>query len=125
LRLDYLHKAQTAVAEKQRAQKMAQTAQQVNNAPGILLRADQLHMVKSTVGFINRAAHPDYRVFVNINEFHLTNLSNHFSEGPATVKLTGKFMGSGTTVSIPPSGLRKGPDFDLAMRMRIPRCNDE
>ena len=99
MQLDYVHKAQTAVAEKQAAQKVARTAQEVNNAPGILLRADQLSIVKSTMGFVNKAANPDYRVFVEVNEFGLTNFSNHFTEGPATGKLTGKFMGSGKTVS--------------------------
>jgi hypothetical protein len=128
LRLDYIHKAQTAVAEKQVAEKVAQTAQEVNNAPGILLRADQLSIVKSTMGFINKAVNPNYRVFMNVNEFRLTNLSNHFSEGPAVAKLTGKFMGSGTTVvnaTFRPE--TKGPDFDLAVRIentQMPSMND-
>jgi hypothetical protein len=118
MRLDYIHKAETAVAEKQVAEKVAQTAQEVNNAPGILLRADQLSIVKSTLGFTNKAAPPNYRVFMNVNEFRLTNFSNHFSEGPAVGKLTGKFMGSGTTVV--PATFRpekQGPDFDLAVRL--------
>jgi hypothetical protein len=118
MRLDYIHTAQTAVAEKQVAEKVAQTAQAVNNAPGILLRADHLGIVKSTIGFINKTANPNYRVFANVHEFRLTNFSNHFSEGPAVGKLTGKFMGSGTTVvtaTFRPE--TKGPDFDLAVRI--------
>ena len=118
MQLDYVHKAQTAVAEKQAAQKVARTAQEVNNAPGILLRADQLSIVKSTMGFVNKAANPDYRVFVEVNEFGLTNFSNHFTEGPATGKLTGKFMGSGKTVSTFTFRPEKaGPDFDLSVRI--------
>lgn len=128
MRLDYVHKAQTAVAEKQVAEKMVQTAQEVNNAPGILLRADQLSIVKSTLGFINKAEHPNYRLFVNVHEFRLTNFSNHFSEGPTVGKLSGKFMGSGTTVvtaTFRPE--KKGPDFDLAVRIedtQMPSMND-
>jgi hypothetical protein len=118
MQLDYVHKAQTAVAEKQAAKKVARTAQEVNNAPGMLLRADQLSIVKSTMGFVNKATKPDYRVFIEVNEFGLTNFSNHFTEGPATGKLTGKFMGSGKTVVTSTFRPEKaGPDFDLAVRI--------
>ena len=42
--MDYVHTAQTARAEKARVQKAKQVAHEVSNAPGILLRADELRI---------------------------------------------------------------------------------
>jgi uncharacterized protein involved in outer membrane biogenesis len=46
LQVDYIYTAQTAVVEKRRVQKVKEVAQEVSNAPGIRLRADQLHLVR-------------------------------------------------------------------------------
>jgi hypothetical protein len=111
VQVDYLHKAQTAAAERQAVQK----AQEVSNAPGLLLRADELSVVKSQMGFINEAVQPHYRVFLAPIEVYLTNFSNQLTEGTAVAKITGKFMGSGRTVvgaTFRPE--TKGPDFTLA-----------
>ena len=115
LQADYIHTAQTAVVEKRRVQKIKQVAQEVSNAPGILLRADQLHLVRGTLGFVNRATRPEYRLFLDNAEVHLQNFSNQLTEGTAVVKVTGRFMGSGRTVvgmNFRPE--TKGPDFALA-----------
>jgi hypothetical protein len=113
--LDYIHTAQTAPVEREAAQKVQEKAQEVSNAPGILLRADQLSIVRSDIGFVNKAARPNYRVFLAPIEVHLTNFSNQFTEGPAVAKVTGKFMGSGQTVVgatfLPET---TGPNFALA-----------
>jgi hypothetical protein len=115
LRADYLHTAQTAVVEKRRVQQVQQAAQEVSNAPGILLRADQVRLTHSTLGFVNRAARPDYRLFLEGAEVDVHNFSNQLTEGTAVAKVTGKFMGSGRTVvgaSFRPE--TQGPDFALA-----------
>jgi Domain of Unknown Function (DUF748) len=115
LQADYIHTAQTAVVEKQRVQQVKEAAQQVSNAPGILLRADQLSLLKSSVGFVNRAARPEYRLFLENAEVHVQNFSNQLTEGTAAAKVTGQFMGSGQTVvgaSFRPE--TNGPDFALA-----------
>jgi Domain of Unknown Function (DUF748) len=115
LQVDYIHTAQTAVVERQRVQKVKQVAQEVSNAPGLLIRADQVSMVQSTLGFINRAAQPEYRLFLENAEVHLRNFSNQLTEGTAVAKVTGRFMGSGRTVvgaNFRPE--TKGPDFSLA-----------
>jgi uncharacterized protein involved in outer membrane biogenesis len=46
LHADYIHTAETAAGEKQRVQQGKQVAQEVGNAPGILLRTDQLRLVR-------------------------------------------------------------------------------
>jgi len=115
LQIDYLHTPHTAVAEQARARQVKQTAQEVSNAPGLLLRADELSLVKSQMGFINEGANPHYRLFVSELAVHLTNFSNHLTEGTSIAKVTGKFMGSGQTLvgaTFRPE--IKGPDFALA-----------
>jgi hypothetical protein len=115
IRIDYLHSAQTAVAEQERGKQVRQAAQQVSNAPGILLRADEVSIVKSQMGFFNEAANPHYRLFLTDLEAHLTNFSNHLSEGTMVAKVTGKFMGSGQTrVGATFRPETDGPDFAIA-----------
>jgi hypothetical protein len=90
----------------------------VSNHPALLLRADEIHIIGATLGFENKAADPDYRLFLADAAFHLTNFSNQLAEGTTVSKLTGKFMGSGATVvnaTFRPE--TKGPDFDLAVRI--------
>jgi Domain of Unknown Function (DUF748) len=115
LRIDYIHTAQTAVAEKERGKQVKQAAQEVSNAPGILLRADEVSIVKSEIGFINKAANPHYRVFLTDLEVYVTNFSNQLTEGTMVAKVTGKFMGSGQTLvgaTFRPE--TNGPDFAIA-----------
>jgi hypothetical protein len=115
LQADYVHTARTVAVEKRRVQQVKQAAQEVTNAPGILLRADQLRLVKSTLGFVNRAARPEYRLFLDGAEVQVQNFSNQLTEGTAVAKVTGQFMGSGQTVvgaNFRPE--TNGPDFALA-----------
>jgi hypothetical protein len=115
LQLDYVHTAQGAPVKKGRAQPGKRVAHEVSQAPGLRLRADRVRVVQSQIGFVNRAATPAYRLFLAEAEVHLTNFSNHLTEGTAVAKVTGNFMGSGRTVvgaSFRPE--TKGPDFALA-----------
>jgi hypothetical protein len=115
LQMDYVHTAKTAVVEQKRVQQAKRVAEEVSNAPGILVRADQLDIVGGTFGFVNRAARPEYRVFLDRAEVHLHNFSNQLTEGTAVAKVTGRFMGSGRTVvgaNFRPE--TRGPDFALA-----------
>jgi Domain of Unknown Function (DUF748) len=115
LQLDYVHTAQTTPANNARAQPGKRAAQEVRQAPGIVLRADRVSVVQSQIGFVNRAAAPAYRLFLAEAEVHLTNFSNQLTEGTAVAKVTGNFMGSGRTVvgaSFRPA--TQGPDFALA-----------
>jgi Domain of Unknown Function (DUF748) len=115
LQVDYIHTAQTAVVEQRRAQQVKRVAQEASNAPGLLIRADDLHLVKSTFGFVNRATQPQYRLFLDNAEAHVRNFSNQLAEGTAVAKVTGRFMGSGRTMvgaNFRPE--TQGPDFALA-----------
>jgi hypothetical protein len=115
LQVDYIHTAETAVVERRRAQQVKQVAQEASNAPGLLVRADQVSLVRSTLGFVNRAVRPEYRLFLDDAEVHIQNFSNQLTEGTAVAKVTGRFMGSGRTVvgaNFRPE--TQGPDFALA-----------
>ncbi|HEX8949637.1 MAG TPA: DUF748 domain-containing protein [Dissulfurispiraceae bacterium] len=126
--MDYTHLAATAAAEKQRAEKAKQTAKQLSNKPATLLRIGRLELVKCNFGFINATANPRYRVFFSGVNLRLANFSNHFSQGPATLEISGLFMGSGKT-SV--SGIFRpethGPDFYVKVaivRTWMPTMND-
>ena len=78
------------------------------------MKVDEFQLARSDIGFVNEAKSPAYRVFVEPVDLTITNLSNHFSEGPAVARASGKFMGSGpatATARFRPD--TEGADFDL------------
>ncbi|HEY3308537.1 MAG TPA: DUF748 domain-containing protein [Desulfuromonadaceae bacterium] len=118
MKVDYIHSAASAAKEKGRAGQVGKSAKKVSNKPGILLRVDQMNLKDCTVGMINKDATPAYRVFLSDLDFNLTNFSNHFSQGPAHVKMNAKFMGNGltnATARFRPE--KKGPDLDLYVKI--------
>jgi hypothetical protein len=118
MRVDYIHARSTAVVEKKRAVAVGKTAKKLANEPGLLLRADQVSLTGCNFGLVNNAAPKPYRLFISDADFELKNFSNQFSQGPAQARLTGKFMGSGTTAATmhfrPP---KAGPDLDLQLKV--------
>jgi hypothetical protein len=126
--VEYVHMARTAAVEKQRVGQAKTAAKKVDNAPGTLVRIGELHLTKSTVGFINKAKTPPYRIFVTNLDGVLMNLSNHETEGPALAKVNGKFMGTGTAAADATFEAEKsGPAFDVAVRIEevsVPTLND-
>ena len=68
---------------------------------GVVLHAGEVTVTDATVGFVNREASPDYRVFLANAALTIENFSNQKSEGFGRARLTGQFMGSGpTTVAV-------------------------
>jgi uncharacterized protein DUF748 len=120
VQLTYTHTASGTQKEKEKkaAQKTVQAAEAVNNNPEILVRADQLDIIKSIFGFENKAVNPPYRLVWTEAEFHLNNFTNHLTEGTMVGKLTGKFMDwSTTSIGATFRPETHGPDFDLAIRI--------
>jgi hypothetical protein len=118
--VDYVHTAGDARAktEQKAARATADAAQAVANRPDLQFRVDRLRIDGGTFGFVNRAANPPYRVHLAKTALTLENLSNHFVDGPARVRLAGRFLGSGDTLV---TGTFRseldGPDFDLDVRI--------
>ena len=117
VKMDYIHSARTAAAEKRKVEKTRRSAKEAVDKPGLFLRIDDL-LLTGEVGFVNRAQNPDYRLFLSRADLRLANLSNRFLQGPAEARLKGFFMGSGRTDIIGRFRPEKdGPDFDLFLRI--------
>ena len=95
--VDYLHLPQTVAVEQERVQQAAQTAKKLSNVPTSKIRVEVLTIKNSSFGYVNKTSNPNYRLFIDHAEATLKNFSNQFAEGPATLELKGKFMGSGGT----------------------------
>lgn len=127
LRLDYLHTAATAGAEKKRAAKVSRAA--LDDRPPMLVRVDRVHLAQSVLGLVQRpAGRSPYRVYLDGADLSVTNLSSGFQKGPARARLTGRFMGSGATrASATFREPADGPDFDLNVAIEgasLPAMND-
>ncbi len=128
LHLDYVHTAQSAPAETERAKAVKQAAAKVTNAPDVLLKVHQVSFIHSELKFMEEAADPHFSLDIADLNLKAENLSNHFSEGPARINLTGKLMGSGNTTMtaiLRPSNNGPDLDFDLAAQdVDLTRLND-
>ncbi|HEY6050289.1 MAG TPA: DUF748 domain-containing protein, partial [Thermoanaerobaculia bacterium] len=114
VRVDYIHTAATAPAETARKDRVAKAAKDASNRSDMDLRLDRFEIRNGDIGLVNRAKNPPYRAFVSDTNLTITNLSNKFVHGPATARVTGRFMGSGTARAIAHFRPEKsGPDFDL------------
>jgi len=114
LRLDVVHSPATAANERAKKAAVEKAASNVTNKPAVLLRLQKLRIRDGEIGLVNKAHNPPYRAFLSRTNVDVTNLSNHFSQGPAKATLTGRFMGSGpshATATFRPENA--GPDFDL------------
>lgn len=128
IQVDYVHTGPTAAAEREQREKAASAAKQTSNAPDLFLKINELRLSRSTVGFVNKATTPAYRVFIADTDGSLTNLSNHALEGTAAAKLKGAFMGSGTATAEGTFKAEKsGPVFDIDVRIEevdVTKLND-
>lgn len=115
---EYVHTPRTAEIEKVRAQRSVEAARRVANKPDIDLRVDRLDITKSTLGFVNRAKTPEYRLLLTDTDLTVENLGNQGREGPAMIRLRGRFMGTGdTAVSMTLRPRRGGADMDFTARV--------
>jgi hypothetical protein len=112
---DYLHKeVQTSPTEKI-TKEAGKVARQTANQPTLEVKIDKFS-ADGRIGWINQAANPPYRIFLDAAKIQIENLSNHLKEGVAHVRATGKFMGTGATrlqATFRPE--TKGPDLDLTL----------
>jgi hypothetical protein len=115
---EYVHTPRTAEIEKERAQRSLEAARGAVNKPDLDLRIDRLDITRSTLGFVNRAATPEYRLVLTDTNLTVENLGNQRQQGPAMIRLKGRFMGTGDTVVTmalrPRTG---GGDMDLTARI--------
>jgi hypothetical protein len=116
--VEYMHVPQRQGVVREATAKTATAAQEATNAPDVLIRAQEVKVVNSTVGFVNRAVTPAYRAFVSHLALTVENFSNQLADGEMLARLSGRFMGSGpTTATATFRPERNGPDFDLSLRI--------
>jgi hypothetical protein len=114
LAADYQYMKVDAAAHKEVVKEGAQAAQNVSNARDVVLHVDDLRVVNANVGFINKNANPEYRVFIEEMNLTLKKFSNQKDEGYGHAILTGRFLGSGaTTIDATFRPEKRGPDFAL------------
>jgi hypothetical protein len=126
--IEYVHKPETAAAEKQTAERIRETAKQLTNHSDLLLRVDDVKILRSTFTFRNDAAHTPYRVSLADVQIRLANVTNQRAEGKVRGDMTGKFMGSGdAAVHLTLSPDVQRPEFDVTVRVdgtEMPAMND-
>ena len=97
----------------------------VHKDPSVVVKVSHGKILHSDVGFIDKAASPDYRVFFSDMNLDLSNFSNRPEEGMGSMKLTGNFMGSGPTVVTgsfrPENRTRTSLCKSASSRLRSPR----
>ncbi|MBV8775474.1 MAG: DUF748 domain-containing protein [Deltaproteobacteria bacterium] len=119
INLKYVHLPQTTGKEQKHVDQAKNTAKQVNNKPGIVLKVDKAVVNNSRIAYTDQGGKPPYTLFLTDLTVSTTNFSNHFYQGTSIIQLTGKFMGSGDTLvkaNFRPE--KKGPDFTLNAAIR-------
>jgi Domain of Unknown Function (DUF748) len=118
LKGDYAYRKRTAEPVKKAARTSVKTAREVANKPDVLLKVRRLSVNGATLGFVNEQVTPRYRIFLADTNLVVENFTNQRTEGTATARLTGRFMGSGaTSVGATFRPEREGPDFDVQARV--------
>jgi hypothetical protein len=116
---DYVHGAQTAGNEAQRADRAADVASKGASEPAaeLHLQAERVR-VDGEIGFVNEAAEPAYRAYLDGATLRLDGFDNRSRSGIARARLAGRLMGSGSaeaTAEFRPE--QEGPDFNLTTRV--------
>lgn len=116
VRLDYVHKAQTAGEEQARAQRIGRAADEISHASTAVVHVEDLQITDSTVGFADESANPPYRVFLANSSVTMRSLSNQVQDAPASLTVNGQFMGSGASqVNAKFQLATQSPDLDVAV----------
>jgi hypothetical protein len=114
---DYVYRKATVPAVTA-AKAAAETAEEVSSRAEVSFKARRVSVHRATVGFVNERASPRYRVFLADTDLTFENFSTRFTDGTASARLTGRFMGSGdTTISATFRPEPKGADFDVEARI--------
>jgi hypothetical protein len=131
VRADYIHVTKASLVEKagEKAVQATERGQRPGNGqPTTVVKIADAQIKDSEFGLVNKAATPQYRVFLADVDAKITNLSNRPSDGTGFIALKAKFMGSGDThltAAFRPE--TKSPDFDLNLRIvdtRLSAMND-
>ena len=118
LHLDYVHAAETQRAEVARAKATVETAQSINAKEDAFVRVDRISIIGGELGYVDGAAKPEYRVYLTDADLTLERYSSRLSDGPASLAIQGKFMGTGETeISGTMRPSQDSPDLELKIKI--------
>jgi hypothetical protein len=116
---DYVYR-QHPLDNARRAEAVA-IANELDKKSQLVVTVKHGKVLHSELGFVNKTAKPNYRVFVsdiNAEVDHFSNQLKRLEGGDAVVKVTGRFMGTGQTVVAGTFRPEKpNPDFNLDVRI--------
>ena len=113
LHADYIHTGQAQEGEEDRATDEGDSS----GAPDWEVIIGRLQ-IQGEAGLVHKGADPNYRLFLSDMDLQIDNFSQNLAQGPAEVKMTASFMGSGATVvkgTFRPQD--PSPDFDLDVKI--------
>ena len=93
--IDYAQGAEPTPVAKKAGHEVNQAAHESLNNPQQLFRAKEVLLKNGTLGVVNEAENPPYRIYFTNTDFTLRNVSSRAQDGPCVATLKGKFMGSG------------------------------
>jgi Domain of Unknown Function (DUF748) len=99
VRLDYVHTA--AAEERRRLESYLAFLREVGQEPAVV-RIDRLRLLGGSVGYVNQATEPHYRIYVDhadLEMLHVSNRAAQLRREPATARLRGRFMGGGSATA--------------------------
>lgn len=117
--MDYAQGAEPTPVAKQAGHEINRVAHESLNNPEMAFRARTILLKNGTLGVVNKAADPPYRVYFTDADFELTNVSTNAQDGPAVATLKGKFMGSGAVdakATFYPEGKQANFEMKLAVQ---------
>ena len=118
LHLDYVHAAETRRAEAARAKATVETAQSINAKEDAFVRVDRISILGGELGYVDQAAKPPYRIYLTDTDLTLERYSSRLSDGPASLAIQGKFMGTGETqISGRMRPSQDSPDLELKIKI--------
>ena len=116
LTADYVHVKKETAPTEELSKKTDRVIKETSNDPGLEVRFNNVRIVGAELGMINKAADPEYRLFVTKARLDIDNLGNQEEAGAATARAQGIFMGSGKlegSARFRPRG--KSANFDLLL----------
>lgn len=116
--VDYVHRPKNAGVAPKAAATTERAVREATQRADMILRVEDFRVTGANVGIVNRAATPEFRLFLSETELRMRNVSNRLNEGIGRVELRGKFMGSGVThvaANLRPE--QSGPDFDADIKI--------
>ncbi|HEV8202492.1 MAG TPA: DUF748 domain-containing protein [Candidatus Polarisedimenticolia bacterium] len=116
--IDYAQGAQPTPVAKEAGHEVNKVAHESLNNPKQLFRAKQVLLKNGTLGVINEAENPPYRLYFTDTNFEIRNVSSRAEDGPCVATLKGKFMGSGD-VDGKATFYPEGKQANFAMKLAV------